>query len=68
MSKKNLDYEKVCLFCEFATPLRVNDNVLCKFKGVVSEDFVCRKFAYDPLKRRPMPRPDLPTLSKDDLL
>ena len=49
--KNNTDYSKVCLYCENATVLQGENTVLCKYKGVVSEDYVCRKFVYDPLKR-----------------
>jgi len=62
------DYQKVCRFCENASQLRGDENMLCRFKGVVSEDFVCRKYIYDPLKRQPELPNKLPTLSKDDLL
>ena len=65
---KNSDYQNICLFCEHATQLKINNNVLCKYKGVVEEDYVCRKFIYDPLKRTPAPKPKLITLSKDDLI
>lgn len=65
--KKESDYRKVCLLCENATVLPQGNEVLCKFKGVVSEDHTCRKFTYDPLKRCPAPKPEMPTISKEDL-
>ena len=69
MLKKNKsDYQKVCLLCENATILKGNNGILCKYKGIVSEDYVCRKYIYDPLKREPKAPQKLPTLSKDDLI
>lgn len=66
--RKESDYIKMCLFCENATVLKSDTNLLCKYKGIVSEDFFCRKFVYDPLKREPKPTPILPTIDKEDLL
>ncbi len=59
MAKKfdNDSIERVCAFCEHATPLPPdtdgNVNVLCAKKGLVRERGLCRKFIYDPLKREP---------------
>ena len=66
--RKEIDYKKICLFCENATVLRKGDDLLCKIKGIVSEDFCCRKFIYDPLKRQPASPPKMPTFDPDDLL
>ncbi len=59
MSKiiKNTDTLPVCALCEHATPLEGLDGVVCKYKGVVSESYTCRKFSYDMLKRDPAPAP-----------
>ena len=65
---KEIDYQKICLFCENATVLRNGDDLLCRIKGVVSEDYCCKKFIYDPLKRQPASPLKLPTIDKDDLL
>ena len=46
---------RVCLFCESAVPLADGESVLCEKKGVVTADYVCRGFRYDPLKRVPKP-------------
>lgn len=46
--------EPCCAVCEHARLLRDSpDCVLCDRTGVVSEDHSCRRFVYDPLKRRP---------------
>lgn len=57
-----------CRFCEKATLLTGGQTALCTQKGVVSCDFSCKRFAYDPLKRIPKNPPVLPHLSKDDLV
>ena len=46
------EIEKYCAYCENAALLHSEDYVLCEKKGVVAANFVCRKFSYDPLKRR----------------
>ena len=60
--KNNDDLPNICLYCEYASPLHNDEEMLCRFKGVVSSEYVCRKFIYDPLKRRPMTRKPLLTL------
>lgn len=53
--------EPLCAVCEYARPLKDSPGcVLCDKIGVVSEDHTCRRFVYDPLKRRParIPLPD----------
>ena len=50
------DIEPRCAYCEKAT-YQVNENeVLCRKKGVVSPQYHCRAFRYDPLLREP-PQP-----------
>ena len=46
------EIEEYCAVCEHAAPLHDEGHVLCEKKGVVASDFLCRKFAYDPLKRK----------------
>lgn len=53
MSKKDVEIEKYCVYCEHSTLLYDEDYVLCQRKGVVSSLHKCRKFVYDPLKRKP---------------
>ena len=38
--------------------------MLCKRYGVVAEDHSCRRFEYDPLKRRPV---RIPAIAADQL-
>ena len=58
------DIEPRCAYCAKAA-YRVNENeVLCRKKGIVSPEYHCRAFRYDPLRREP-PRPA--TLKTDTL-
>ena len=66
MNNDIVEEESFCAFCEHAAPLRGEEYVLCEKKGVVRASFVCRKFAYDPLKHRPPTHP-LPTLVYVDM-
>jgi len=52
----------MCRYCENASELRSEDEVLCKLHGIVDGGYRCRKFMYDPLKRRPRMLPDIPKL------
>ena len=46
------DTEKRCRLCEHASIIDEND-MLCRKYGVVSCNYACKKFEYDPLKRIP---------------
>lgn len=60
------DIEPCCAVCEYATLLKDSPNmVLCAKRGVVAEDHICRRFMYDPLKRRPV-RVPLPTMAQTE--
>lgn len=62
------DIEPSCAVCEYATLLRDSPGqVLCAKRGVVAEDHICRRFMYDPLKRRPvrLPLPTMVTQTED---
>ena len=50
----NIEINKVCAYCEKATLLHDGENVLCESKGVVCAGYKCRKFVYDPIKRKPV--------------
>lgn len=55
---------RVCAFCEHATSLQTDGQMLCARRGIVEGGYVCRRFRYDPLKRNP--RPSAPLLSFSD--
>lgn len=66
MAKRNEEDEpRCCAFCENAVPLRDGETMLCRRCGVVSGSHACRKFLYDPLKRRPRIPPALPDIRFD---
>lgn len=64
----NKNIERCCGHCANAQISAALKLVFCKFKGPVSEGDVCRKFAYDPLKRTPKAIAPLPEFSEDDFL
>ena len=72
MKKKHSESQRecptACRFCEKAALLDSGSQVLCKYKGIVPEDGVCRKFTYDPLKRIPKAPLKPPKLSPEDLI
>ncbi len=39
-----------CRYCEKGVNVPVERRTMCRIKGVVSQDFVCSKFAFDPFK------------------
>ena len=56
MAKKGMfsnEITKCCALCEKATKLQDVNTVLCRKRGVVSSEYCCAKFSYDPLKRVP---------------
>ena len=46
--------EKKCCYCENSSPIRETDGYICKKKGVVSYNFTCKKFVFDPIKLSPV--------------
>lgn len=62
------DLPRACEFCEHATIIHDDANVLCERHGIVSREYACKRFSYDPLKRVPRALPTLPKLSEEDLL
>ena len=66
--KQKHEIEKMCVYCELAQALNNSEKMLCSVKGVVSSDFCCKKFIYDPLKRDPKPAAKLPGLDPDTLI
>ncbi len=59
MAKKETDIAKCCEFCRFASTIAGTQEMLCERLGVVSKEYACRKFVYDPLKRVPRRLPEL---------
>ena len=56
MKSKLLEKKKYPAACEYCKNGRLSPDeqmVLCIKKGLVAPDGKCRKYSYDPLKRRP---------------
>jgi len=53
---KNIDniIEEKCCYCENAAPIRETNGYICKKKGIVSYNFKCKKFVFDPIKLSPV--------------
>ncbi len=47
------DTPKICAYCAHADKLQTAEEILCYYKGPVTETFSCRRFTYDPFKRNP---------------
>lgn len=58
--------EPSCSYCEFGTFTQDRLAVLCAKRGVVTPDFACRKFIYDPISRVPKQQPTLGKFDPSD--
>lgn len=55
-----------CEYCQYAECLKADQmKMLCKHNGVVASSHVCRKYVYDPLKRKTF-RPRISPLSQSE--
>ena len=55
-----------CAYCEYAECLKADHmKMLCRHHGVVASSHVCKKYVYDPLKRKTF-RPRISPLSQSD--
>ena len=48
------EIEKKCCYCENAIPIKETRGYICNKKGIVTYNFSCKKFAFDPLKLSPI--------------
>ena len=55
---------RACSYCLWGTKFS-DDQMLCRKHGVVSSNYACRKFTYDPCKRIPPRRSGLNFLKYD---
>ena len=46
-------YEPACELCRYGKSAPDGSSVLCSVRGVMRRQSCCRKYEYDPLKRRP---------------
>ena len=59
--------EPACKYCVNLMQLTPSGNdALCGRLGIVSADFHCRRYKYDPLKRIPKATPPLQQFSSED--
>ena len=55
--KKPLDINGSCFDCEFGKPNPISGDVMCKYKGIVASNGICKKYkknllAVQPRKKR----------------
>ncbi len=62
MHRKDSDGENFCVYCKNGTPLYGGESVLCRKHGLMKPTATCRRFKYDPLKRKIKPMPPMPQL------
>ncbi|MBE6827660.1 MAG: hypothetical protein E7514_03475 [Ruminococcaceae bacterium] len=60
------DISPACEYCQYGRPAPDGKTVLCPKKGVVKNDFHCRKYKYDIMKRVPKRAPKMQEFSEDD--
>lgn len=55
----NSSIEPSCSYCFFGRPAPDADAILCIKHGILRPTSYCGSFQYDPLKRKPRPRPHI---------
>lgn len=60
------DIPPACAYCAHSRAGQEPDTFFCPKRGVVSGNYHCRAFSYDPLRRVPKRRPKLPTFRPED--
>jgi len=53
-------YQPACEFCRCGKSAPDGSSVLCSVRGVMRKQSCCKKYEYDPLKRKPSRAPLLP--------
>jgi hypothetical protein len=61
-------FPPACEYCLRGKPSPDGGCVLCALRGVMRRDSHCRKYQYDPLKRRPPRSPTLPEYEPEQFL
>ncbi len=64
----NKDLPKKCEYCLNAIPLGSDNEMICKKRGIVYSDDLCKKYKYDPLKRTPKKPKLANNYSPDDFI
>ncbi len=52
----NEEFDRICALCEYSHKISGGEYFVCRKKGVVAPDNVCRKFTFDPLKMEVSPQ------------
>ncbi|MDD6062451.1 MAG: hypothetical protein PUB99_07560 [Oscillospiraceae bacterium] len=67
--KQSLVHKKIkpaCMYCAHGQKSCDDSCILCVKKGIMQPDSHCRRFQYDPLKRVPQKKAQLPLFSAED--
>lgn len=64
----NKSTKKSCLWCIYAKKSEYTEEIFCKKRGVTTANDYCRKYKYDPLKRKPDVQRIAGNFSNDDFL
>jgi hypothetical protein len=57
---RSKEFPPACEYCRHGKPSPDGCCVLCGVRGVMLRQSHCKKYRYDPLKRRPRRAPQLP--------
>lgn len=60
--------EPRCLYCEFGKQTSQQNIILCRNKGIVNNDYYCKKYRYSPFKRTPKRMANLPIFDREDFI
>ena len=60
-------FPPACEYCQHGRPSQGEPGTYyCQKRGVVSAHYSCNAYVYDPLKREPKRRPQMPQFSPED--
>lgn len=60
------EFPATCSHCQFGRLAPDTQSVLCIKRGVMQASSSCKKYRYDPLKRKPRQAPKLPDYQDED--
>ena len=60
------DISPACKYCATGKAVEDDGVIICYKKGMVSADYSCRHYKYDPIKRQPKRPPPLQEFTADD--
>ena len=62
----NASIEPMCAYCAVGKATEDLSHILCVKRGVMQPDSHCRHFVYDPLRRVPRKKAELPQYDASD--